>query len=465
MRSAGFMISRLRITGPDAKPAELSFAPGLNVVSGASNTGKSYIVQCLNYMMGAQRPPKVVPEAAGYTQMFMELQSAAGEYAVLERHLTKGGNFKCYLSSLDEWDPSQPSSPLGWKHNPRSDATVSRLLLALCDLEGVSVRSNAAGKVRPLSFRDVCRFMLVDETRILSDWSPIHASGQLTKKTEDKCVFDFLVSGGDAGNVVAQAEVKIQRARWRAKIELYDRLIADLKAELAAGGQAPANRLEEVDQRIDQLTSELAGDESRLAASKAELADLLEQRRVLQIAGATQRRLDDLVARRAALGPEPKKRLKPTRPEPSAEEKQGRYDFCKQVEQILRGWRYPGAGVTEVNDEMDLVIGGAPRHTQGKGYRAILHAAFSLALMRQSSARHPGVLVLDSPLTSFKEKDAYEVSEDIQQAFYEDLTAMSPEEQILIFENKDPSPPLQKRINFVHFSGASSIGRSGFFPV
>lgn len=571
MSRAGFTLSRLRLIGPGARPAELRFGPGLNVVSGASNTGKSYVVQCLNYMMGAQRPPKPVPEGKGYTTALLELRSATGSVAVLERSLGKGGHFRCYLTDLDQWHDRLPSSKLAWKHNPKSEANVSRLLLALCELEGIMVRINAAGKVRPLSFRDLCRFLLVDETRILSDWSPVHASGQLPKKTEDASVFDFLISGEDARRVVEQADVKLQKARWKAKVELYDRLIADLEAELGGAGEGLVERLATVDARIDRTTSAIAGasravetsararteawgelqavqsrrdsidqllarfeglglnaagsqgtlfmqadpggtareldpldgvrsemtslageraelssrmrecqrridavevdreerGEESFETNKAELSRLLEERRVLLVAQATRARIDDLVARRAALGAEPKRRVRAAKAEPSSAEAESRRAFCQQVDEILARWKFPHTGRGEVElgpgIERDLVIAGVARHTQGKGHRAILHAAFSLALMRRAGARHPGFLILDSPLTSYKEKDNYEVDEDIQRAFYMDLGAAPATEQILIFENKDPPPGLASRVSCVHLSGRPGAGRAGFF--
>ena len=61
-----FWISRLRAIGKKVKTAEVSFSKHFNVISGASDTGKSYILQCINYMMGAKDPPMSVTEDQGY---------------------------------------------------------------------------------------------------------------------------------------------------------------------------------------------------------------------------------------------------------------------------------------------------------------------------------------------------------------------------------------------------------------
>ena len=54
----------LLVTGPNTEPAIVEFGPGLNVIHGGSNTGKSYILRLIDYMLGASslsdlRPPGI----------------------------------------------------------------------------------------------------------------------------------------------------------------------------------------------------------------------------------------------------------------------------------------------------------------------------------------------------------------------------------------------------------------------
>ena len=57
----GFYISNLHVTGLTNKQAKITFEKGFNVVSGLSDTGKSYIFACINYMLGGSNPPKAIP--------------------------------------------------------------------------------------------------------------------------------------------------------------------------------------------------------------------------------------------------------------------------------------------------------------------------------------------------------------------------------------------------------------------
>ena len=47
------IIRGLAFTGPNVPLVDIAFADGLNVVWGASNTGKSFLVKSLDYMTGA----------------------------------------------------------------------------------------------------------------------------------------------------------------------------------------------------------------------------------------------------------------------------------------------------------------------------------------------------------------------------------------------------------------------------
>ena len=48
----GFELRELRLSGPGQEPGSLIFASGLNIIEGASDTGKSYALSCIDFVMG-----------------------------------------------------------------------------------------------------------------------------------------------------------------------------------------------------------------------------------------------------------------------------------------------------------------------------------------------------------------------------------------------------------------------------
>lgn len=148
--------------------------------------------------------------------------------------------------------------------------------------------------------------------------------------------------------------------------------------------------------------------------------------------------------------------------------------FLTNVEDILKRWGFPDYSPTKFSDKSrDLEIGGTPRKDFGKGYRAVAFSAFVLGLMKTliPSNRHPGFVVLDSPLTTYKPADIEQGEEDesvesnMVYSVYRDLCDAYLDNQVIIFDNQEPEVDLLPSMNYQHFTRNSNLGRYGFFPV
>ena len=49
---AKFYIEKLVVTGKESKRSEIDFCDGLNFIVGPSNTGKTHVVDCIDYLFG-----------------------------------------------------------------------------------------------------------------------------------------------------------------------------------------------------------------------------------------------------------------------------------------------------------------------------------------------------------------------------------------------------------------------------
>jgi len=611
MPTSGFVLVRLCARGQGRADADIRFESGLNVVSGASDTGKSYIFECIRYMLGGKNPPDSVPEDNGYDTLFLELRALTGDPVTLQRSLKQGGDFRVFRCPLAEITDSTEFEELRWQvRKGRSDSLPDHLM-SICGLTGRVVRKNKQGVTRPLHFSDIRNFSMINETTIIEKRTPVWPSGQFANKTVDHSVFSFILSGEDASSVVTAPDVKIAKAEWRAKDELLNEMISELESELAGcpdniqqeldaieaaieesavnirersaeietllaqrrefwrdiqparsrmgvieqlrerfrlltehyqsdlerlefvsesdfylsqlgAGHCPvcgtlleehtaeqlaadretgasiqqaskceaakvetqlkdlANTMsrlvaerQELQSSVDELQAKIAevndaisqNLEPTIATAQGELQQLFQQRENLTAIQNKRQRLAMLRAQLDDLGEEPKKTKKGDVTIPaSVTMSKARRRFCDGLEERLREWRFPDVGTVEFDTEFDVVINGQGRATHGKGIRAVIHAAFSMSLMARFKERHSHLVVLDSPLTSFKERDSYEASDDMQRAFYENLVKTPGDEQIIILENKDPPNDLQGQMTYHHFSGVDGEGRQGFYP-
>jgi len=51
----GLALRELRLTGPGVEDAVITFSDGLNVIAGPSDTGKTYVAQCLSFLLGTSK--------------------------------------------------------------------------------------------------------------------------------------------------------------------------------------------------------------------------------------------------------------------------------------------------------------------------------------------------------------------------------------------------------------------------
>ena len=91
----GFTIAKVRFRGKKMQDAVITFAPGLSVVAGPSNTGKSLIRAAINFAFGSGDPMTSVAEATEYESVFVQVRAADGRAITFERSWG-GGDIRQY---------------------------------------------------------------------------------------------------------------------------------------------------------------------------------------------------------------------------------------------------------------------------------------------------------------------------------------------------------------------------------
>ncbi|MEC4589680.1 AAA family ATPase [Nitrospirillum amazonense] len=223
---SGFQLRSLRITGPSKPDAEIGFKPGLNVISGPSDTGKSYIVEAIDFMLGGATSPRQIPESAGYDQAHLILEAHDGAHYGLTRSL-QGGDF--LLTNLSKPD-AQPKS-LSARHSATDQDNISTFLLRLVDLDQKRLRKNANNELQNLSFRNLAHLAIIDEESIIKKISPIF-TGESTARTMQSSVLKLLLTGLDDSSLIATKKRAIAKAEIEAQIALLDQIISDYEVDL-----------------------------------------------------------------------------------------------------------------------------------------------------------------------------------------------------------------------------------------
>jgi len=254
MNKYGFYIKKLKVLGDTVKPSTIGFNKGLNVIYGASDTGKTFIYECINYTLGDSKVPKItIEEAKGYTHCILEIETFKGEKHLLTR----------YFES-EEISVNTEKEPLkaGNKGNKKS---ISDFLLTLCNIKNkekdINIKS-AKGKTKKLYFKYLKKIFVVDEVKIIDTKSPI-LSGQNSEKEFDKNLFKFILTGEDDSNLVVLLS-KDETIERKSKVALYEEIIESLDKEVIKDDNNT------IDNKIKELDEEIKVFEKKYAISHQE---------------------------------------------------------------------------------------------------------------------------------------------------------------------------------------------------
>lgn len=231
-------LTELVLTNGGLPPAEMGFRPGLNLITGATSTGKTYIFEALNFMLGAGDPLRRVKEGPGYNRASLSLSPSNGPFVVLHRNFS-GGSFKAFEYGDGRDQPHTAERTLSPRHTPKSNSSLSTYFLSILGLRDKQLRTNADGQTRSLSFRDVCHLALVSELRIIQKESPA-LSEQKALNAAERSLITLFLTGLDGSNANAAAEPPKQRkARLKAEAGTVTSILADKRMELRSLTDSP----------------------------------------------------------------------------------------------------------------------------------------------------------------------------------------------------------------------------------
>ena len=287
----GFRLRFLGFYGPQKQPSSVTFGPGLNVIYGASNTGKSFIVEAIDFMLGGKPPLRDIPERVGYDLILLGLETLDGKPFTLWRSMD-GGGFRLY-DGLHQTPPATDISykQLDDKHSERNDANLSSFLLELCGLRGKRVRKNSRNETNSLSFRNIARLMIVDETEITQQSSPLF-DGNPTANTPNLATFKLLLTGTDDSALVANNKSEPEELSREAQLQLLDQLLDDYRERLRELTKSP----KELEEQLEKIDTSLRQQAGQVNTTEAEFQEAAGKRRELR------KKLEESRERRAEVG-------------------------------------------------------------------------------------------------------------------------------------------------------------------
>lgn len=230
----GFYIKQLSVTGINLTPAEITFEKGGNLVTGDSDSGKSYLFAVLQYALGRSSEIKDIPESAGYEDFLMQINTFLDDipYTLYRKinHNTidiKQCELKNFFTSSSEKNTYITKGPL-----TRSD-NISTFLLSLCGLADKQLlRNKNKGVKQNLGVKDLIKFTFIAEDAIITENSPFYFSKQFMDQIKDQSLLSLILTGDDFSGVKQVVDEDKKETQLRGKLEFIGSQISEYAQEL-----------------------------------------------------------------------------------------------------------------------------------------------------------------------------------------------------------------------------------------
>lgn len=266
----------LGAVGPQVPPASLEFASRLTVIYGASEAGKSYIGEAIDYVLGASKL-RYIPESDGYQDMLLTLDFE-GDVLTFSRNL-RGGKISVFEGDLRSVPDYPPFQKLAASHKKGVEDTISHFLLDRLGLAGSVLRKNLRNETITLSFRHLAHLVIVGEERMHSRISPVE-SGNYTTRTIERSTLKLLLEAEDDSGLDAGEDPAAFRRVNRAQLKVLNRAIAQASAQLdgVPERQECTEMLARVNQSIQSHSESVSAPLAEREQALAELNDYTKQR-------------------------------------------------------------------------------------------------------------------------------------------------------------------------------------------
>lgn len=230
-----FYIEKLTATGPGKEASSIEFKPGLNIICGASDTGKTAVLKSIKFLFGGDKP--FDKDKKGFNCITMVIRTLSGAIT-LSRYI--GKNTIDVKSDIDEiqsgvYDVSY-NDKKGNEH-----PVIHKLWLSLmgCDDEPMII-CNQRKERKHFTMTNILRSFYISEDDITESASVILPLRAPASEPLFLSAMLYLFTGNEYSGLESEESDAVSNAR-KSGMELYAH-----------------ERIQELTVRIDQLEGELA---------------------------------------------------------------------------------------------------------------------------------------------------------------------------------------------------------------
>lgn len=252
----------------DKRPSTVEFRDGFNVISGPSNTGKSYIRKCIDYIFGGSRPFN--PKKTGYDTIVMQIVTPRGEISFTRRFDSPS---EVDIHSTDNKIKSQKYSV---SHDGDFPLNAVWLNLMGMDFQPMIMRNEQVTKLIRMTWRSIEHMFFVEETRIGHEASVLKGKG--VSDTAFLASLLVLITGKDFSRFIEQETKEVKDAKKKGAVEFANKAISRLAEQKVVLAERMANtRGIDINSEMERITRQISELETKIIDAQGQSRRLLKE--------------------------------------------------------------------------------------------------------------------------------------------------------------------------------------------
>lgn len=268
-----YYISRIEVSGFGKKTSIVELNRGVNLIHGASNTGKSRVIACIDYLFGS----KIIPldkDETGYDTVSVRFEDGSGNWLNATRKIIDGENGPTCDVKVDV-DSNIDGIKAG--EYKTSDNSYNSILMSLIGVyETPKIISSRKGKPRNLTFRTFIHQFFMKEENIFTT-NTIIANPRYPNITLDISALNFLLTGEKA-DIETFIDPEIRKAKKAAVVDYINEKILELSrrnAELE--NELSEDASVDIENRVNTIVAEMESIQDKMSKADEQMRSLVSE--------------------------------------------------------------------------------------------------------------------------------------------------------------------------------------------
>jgi hypothetical protein len=263
---ADFYIEKIRISGDGKETSVVDLKEGLNIICGPSNTGKSYIIEIIDFLFGSSRVP--FDKNLGYNTFEMVIKTARGQITVRRQLDVR----KINVYSSDSLIKSGDYGTTNGKLNVNED-----LWFKLMGIEDRHlIIKNRLFERQRLTVRSILHMFLIKEDNVIQR-QPVLMPRQNSASPAFLAALYYLITGEDFTGMNAQVDKKIKEARKRAVIDYINERLSAFTKRKNELSELPIEDTLSLQEKAESILDDISGTEQQISMAVNRSKQLLKE--------------------------------------------------------------------------------------------------------------------------------------------------------------------------------------------